>query len=122
MHADLAFLYGSILTDGGDGSSDSRPGMSASSPSAEVGSLADRLGRHRTAWPPCTPRAALPSGRQRVFESIVGSRFTGAVAKTVRCGPHDAIVARVAGRAFYTGRAEFTLEEGDGLGQGFLLR
>ena len=61
-------------------------------------------------------------GEQRVFESIVGSRFTGAVAKTVQCGPYDAIVARVAGRAFYTGRAEFTLEEGDGLGQGFLLR
>ena len=61
-------------------------------------------------------------GETRVFESIVGSRFTGPVARTTRAGEHAAIVARVAGRAFYSGRAEFCVEEGDELGLGFLVR
>ena len=118
--ADLGFLYGSILTDGGEGSSQ---------PTGNVCVFADaEVDRSPTGSGVTARLAAMHAkggvaiGEQRVFESIVGSRFTGAVAKTVRCGPYDAIVARVAGRAFYTGRAEFTLEEGDGLGQGFLLR
>jgi proline racemase len=61
-------------------------------------------------------------GETRVFESIVGSQFTGSVARTTRAGPHDAIVARVGGRAFYSGRAEFIVEEDDVLGRGFLVR
>ncbi len=50
------------------------------------GSVADRLGHH------CTVGGDACQGRRchrgaAGFESIVGSRFTGAVAKTVRCGP-----------------------------------
>jgi trans-L-3-hydroxyproline dehydratase len=58
----------------------------------------------------------------RIFESIVGSQFTGAVVRTAKAGPHDAIVARVGGRAFYSGKAEFTIEDDDVLGRGFLIR
>ena len=61
-------------------------------------------------------------GDERTFESIVGSRFSGSVVRETREGPHAAIVANVGGRAFYSGRAEFRLEEGDDLGRGFLLR
>jgi trans-L-3-hydroxyproline dehydratase len=61
-------------------------------------------------------------GQTRVFESIVGSRFTGAVARSTKAGRHEAIVARVGGRAFYSGKAEYTLEDDDDLGRGFLLR
>ncbi|TGV49527.1 proline racemase, partial [Mesorhizobium sp. M2D.F.Ca.ET.160.01.1.1] len=34
----------------------------------------------------------------------------------------EAIVARVGGRAYYSGRAEFIVEPDDELGRGFLLR
>jgi trans-L-3-hydroxyproline dehydratase len=61
-------------------------------------------------------------GQSRIFESIVGSRFTGEVARTTAEGEHSAIVARVGGRAFYSGKAEFGIEPDDELGRGFLLR
>ena len=61
-------------------------------------------------------------GQTRAFESIAGSRFSGAVARAAQAGPHEAIVARVGGRAYYSGRAEFIVEPDDELGRGFLLR
>ena len=61
-------------------------------------------------------------GETRVFESIAGSRFTGSVASPTTAGPFAAITARVGGRAFYSGRAEFIVEEDDELGRGFLLK
>jgi trans-L-3-hydroxyproline dehydratase len=61
-------------------------------------------------------------GEARIFESIVGSRFEGAITRTTTAGPHKAIVARVSGRAHYSGKAEFTLEEDDVLGRGFLVK
>ena len=61
-------------------------------------------------------------GQERTFESIAGSRFSGAVARAAKAGPHEAIIARVGGRAYYSGRAEFTVEPDDELGRGFLLR
>ena len=68
------------------------------------------------------PRARSRAGQTRIFESIVGSRFTGSVARTTQAGKHEAIVARVGGRAFYSGTAEFWVEDGDELGRGFLVR
>ena len=38
------------------------------------------------------------------------------------CGPHTAITARVSGRAFYSGKAEFMVEDDDSLARGFLVR
>jgi trans-L-3-hydroxyproline dehydratase len=61
-------------------------------------------------------------GETRTFESVVGSRFEGSVARTTTAGLHKAIVARVSGRAHYSGKAEFTLEKDDVLGRGFLVR
>ena len=83
--------------------------------------LADRLRRHRAAGGnACQGRDRI--GQTRVFESIAGSRFSGAVARTAKAGRHDAIIARVGGRAYYSGRAEFIVEPDDDLGRGFLLR
>ena len=119
-HADLAFLYGTILTDGGDGSE--RPTRNVCvfaeaevdrSPSGS-GVTARLAARHA--------RGEVGIGESRTFESIAGSRFTGAVARTTQAGEHQAVVARVGGRAFYSGTAEFTLEEDDELGRGFLLQ
>jgi trans-L-3-hydroxyproline dehydratase len=62
------------------------------------------------------------AGEERLFESITGSRFAGSVVSLARAGTHDAVSVRVAGRAHYTGRSEFILEDDDELGRGFLLR
>jgi trans-L-3-hydroxyproline dehydratase len=119
-HADLAFLYGTILTDGGDGKD---------TPTRNVCVFADaEVDRSPTGSGVTARLAAMHAkggigiGEARTFESIAGSRFTGSVARATKAGKHDAVVACVGGRAFYSGRAEFTLEEGDDLGRGFLLR
>jgi len=120
-HDDLAFLYGSILTDGLEGG--------PAKPTRNVCVFADaEVDRSPTGSGVTARLAALHAkgqvgvGETRVFESIVGSRFEGAVARRTTTGPHAAIVARVSGRAHYSGKAEFTLEEDDILGRGFLVR
>lgn len=119
-HADLAFLYGSILTDGGDGKGE---------PTRNVCVFADAEVDRSPTGSGVTARLAamhakgeIDIGETRAFESIAGSRFTGSVARRKKAGDREAIVARVGGRAFYSGKAEFTLEDGDDLGKGFLLR
>ncbi len=120
-HEDLAFLYGSILTDGMEGG--------AGKPSRNICVFADaEVDRSPTGSGVTARLAAMHAKRQvtvgetRVFESIVGSRFEGTVARTIAAGPHDAIVARVSGRAHYSGTATFTLDEDDVLGRGFIVR
>ena len=120
-HDDLAFLYGSILTDGEDAFSDQ--------PTKNVCVFAEAEVDRSPTGSGVTARLAamhakgfIATGQTRIFESIVGSRFSGAVARATRAGQHDAIVARVGGRAYYSGRAEFSVEDGDELGRGFLVR
>ncbi|MER9865913.1 proline racemase family protein [Mesorhizobium sp. M0136] len=120
-HADLAFLYGTILTDGQDAFSDTPTKNICVFAEAEVdrsptgsGVTARLAAMHA--------KGQIEIGRTRLFESIAGSRFSGAVARTATAGPHDAIIARVGGRAYYSGRAEFIVEDDDELGRGFLLR
>lgn len=120
-HADLGFLYGTILTDGKDEFS--------SEPTKNVCVFAEaEVDRSPTGSGVTARLAAMHArgqigiGQVRTFESIVGSRFTGEVARTTREGAHSAIVARVGGRAFYSGKAEFGIEPDDDLGRGFLLR
>jgi proline racemase len=119
-HADLAFLYGSIHTDGGDG---------RDRPTRNVCVFADRQVDRSPTGSGVTARLAamhakgqVMPGETRVFESIVGSRFEGSVATTTKAGSFDAVTVRVGGRAFYSGRAEFTVEADDPLGGGFLVR
>ncbi|WP_288192604.1 proline racemase family protein [uncultured Phyllobacterium sp.] len=119
-HSDLAFLYGSILTDGLDGWSEA--------PTKNVCIFADaQLDRSPTGSGVTARLAAMHAKGQihateaRIFESIVGSRFAGAVASLTRAGTFDAITARVSGHAYYSGKAEFIVEDDDPLGQGFLV-
>jgi trans-L-3-hydroxyproline dehydratase len=119
-HSDLAFLYGTILTDGGDGSGRATKNICVFA-EAEVdrsptgsGVTARLAAMHA--------KGQIAIGEFSIFESIVGSQFTGAVARIAKAGPHDAIIARVGGRAFYSGRAEFIVEDDDVLGRGFLVR
>ena len=118
---DLAFLYGTILTDGRDGYSDQ--------PTGNVCVFADRQVDRSPTGSGVTARLAamhargqIEVGQERIFESIIGSRFSGSVASVTRTGPHEAITANVSGRAFYSGKAEFLVEDDDPLAGGFLIR
>jgi proline racemase len=117
---DLAFLYGSILTDGGDGAG----GVATRNVCVFADAQVDRspTGSGVTArLVAMHAGGAVALGETRLFESIVGSRFTGAVVRTAQAGDHAAIVARVSGRSHYSGRSSFVVEEDDELGRGFLV-
>lgn len=118
---DLAFLYGSILTDGRDAVSDQ--------PTRNVCVFADRQVDRSPTGSGVTARLAamhargqITLGQERIFQSIIGTRFSGRVASLTQSGPHRAITATVSGRAFYAGKAEFVVEEDDPLAEGFLVR
>jgi proline racemase len=120
-HADLAFLYGSILTDGAEAFS--------SEPTKNICIFADaQVDRSPTGSGVSARLAAMHAkgmiqeGQTRIFESVTGSHFTGAVARVATAGSYAAIIARVGGRAYYSGRTEFIVESDDALGRGFLLR
>jgi trans-L-3-hydroxyproline dehydratase len=120
--ADLGFLYGTILTDGGDGAGGAATKNVCVFADAEVdrsptgsGVTARLAAMHA--------KGEVATGETRLFESIVGSRFTGAVARTVKLADgREGIIARVGGHAHYCGKAEFQLEDGDVLGKGFLVK
>ncbi|RUV33843.1 proline racemase family protein [Mesorhizobium sp. M7A.F.Ca.MR.148.00.0.0] len=120
-HGDLAFLYGTILTDGRDAFSDGVTKNICVFAEAEVdrsptgsGVTARLAAMHA--------KGEIAIGQTRTFESIAGSRLSGAVVRTAKAGPHGAIIARVGGGAYYSGRTEFIVEADDELGRGFLLR
>lgn len=120
--ADLGFLYGTILTDGGDGSG----GVATRNVCVFAEAEVDRspTGSGVTArLAAMHARGEIGIGEDRLFESIVGSRFSGSVARAVTLADgRPGIVARVGGQAHYSGKAEFRLEEDDELGRGFLVR
>ncbi|MGO4837811.1 proline racemase family protein, partial [Rhizobiaceae sp. 2RAB30] len=121
-HSDLAFLYGTILTDGGDGAG----GISTRNVCVFAEAEVDRspTGSGVTArLAAMHAKGEIAVGETRLFESIVGSRFTGSVARTMAFPDGlPGIVARVGGQAYYSGTAEYWLEDEDALGRGFLVR
>lgn len=111
---DLAFLYGTILTDGDDAWSPR--------PTANVCVFADREVDRSPTGSGVTARIAIQRakglidmGTQRTFESITGSRFTGTAVAETSVGDRDAWVVEVAGTTHYTGTSVFTLEDDDPL-------
>lgn len=117
---DLAFLYGTILTDGGDG---------RDAPSVNVCVFAEREVDRSPTGSGVTARLALAhargeaaAGDRRVFESLTGARFEGRVTRALALTGRPAVTVEVAGRAYYTGTASFTAEADDPLRDGFLLR
>ncbi len=57
-----------------------------------------------------------------VVESILGTTFTGEVAEEATFGPYDAVIPRVSGSAYMTGRNELLIDPQDPLWRGFILR
>jgi trans-L-3-hydroxyproline dehydratase len=57
-----------------------------------------------------------------VIESILGTTFSAEVVNSTTFGPFEAVIPRVTGSAFITGRNELFLDPDDPLKDGFLLR
>jgi proline racemase len=118
---DLAFLYGTILTDDAD--------TYASQPTANICVFADAQVDRSPTGSGVTARIALQHRRRQIeigqtrnFESITGAMFTGQAVRETTCGDFKAVIVEVAGEAHYTGECRFYLEDGDDIGQGFLPR
>lgn len=119
--ADLAFLYGTILTDGND--------TGGPAPSANICVFADAQVDRSPTGSGVTARIAVQHrrrqiglGESRAFESVTGAIFTGRAVREARVGNRPAVVVEIAGAAHYTGECRFTVEADDPLGGGFLLR
>jgi proline racemase len=117
---ELGFLYGAILTDGGDGSDE---------PSTNVCVFADRQIDRSPTGSGVTARIALAvarglpiDGPARRYRSITGAIFTARPLAAARVGFHPAVVVEVSGQAFWTGRSSFVHDPDDAIGTGFLVR
>ncbi|KAM4012971.1 trans-3-hydroxy-L-proline dehydratase [Anomaloglossus baeobatrachus] len=119
---DLAFLYGTILTDGKDAYSEE--------PTANICVFADSQVDRSPTGSGVTARIALQYHKglihleqTRTFRSgATDALFTGKAVKETVCGDHKAVIVEVSGQAHYTGAASFTLESDDPLKDGFLLK
>lgn len=118
---DLSFLYGSILTDGRD--------TAEAGTSRNVCVFADAEVDRSPTGSGVTARMAIRHAKGQVtqgepctFASLTAALFTGTVVSQAHLPGHEAITVRVAGRAYYSGKASWWLEPDDLIGQGFLLR
>jgi len=117
---DLAFLYGTILTDGGDG---------VSVPSRNVCIFAGRQIDRSPTGSGVSARMALQVahrqarvGERRSFESCTGALFTGKVVREApSVGPRKAMIVEVGGIAHFTGESRLRFDEDDPLRAGFSL-
>jgi len=120
-HDDLAFLYGTILTDGYDEYS--------SEPTTNICIFADQQVDRSPTGSGVTARIAIQFAKkniklnqERYFKSIIGTEFIGKAVSQTQCGNFEAVIVQVEGRAFYTGESKFILEEDDPLQEGFLIK
>ena len=123
VHADepdLAFLYGTILTDGGNG---------ADRPSRNVCIFAGRQIDRSPTGSGVTARMALQMARRearlgdgRRFESCTGDVFSGRIVREAPLvGGRKSVIVEVGGRAHQTGEARFRFDDDDPLKEGFTL-
>jgi proline racemase len=120
-HDDLAFLYGSILTDGRDRAEDGASRNICVFADAEVDRSPTGSG--------VTARMAARFAQGKValhercaFESVTGAEFMGEVTAAMPYSERQAVTVRVSGQAHYGGEARYWLDAGDTIGRGFLLR
>jgi proline racemase len=67
-------------------------------------------------------RGELNPGETITIESLLGTTMDVSVIRETAFGPYPAIIPRVSGRAYLTGRNEFWINPADPLAFGFLLR
>jgi proline racemase len=118
---DLAFLYGTILTDGGDGAN----GRASRNICIFAGRQIDRspTGSGVTARLALEmARRKVATGEERLFESCTGAVFSGKVLREAPpVGRAKSVIVEVAGRAHQTGEARFRFDDDDPLREGFSL-
>jgi trans-L-3-hydroxyproline dehydratase len=119
-HGDLGFLYGTIFTaPAQDSANHSRnccvfaEGEVDRSPTGT--GVAGRAAIHHA-------RGELRSGERIRIESFLGTCMDVEVVRETTFGPYEAVVPRVSGTAFLTGRNEFWVNPADPLKYGFLVR
>ena len=117
---DLSFLYGTIFT---------APAMTSGHHSRNVCIFADgELDRSATGSG-VSARAALHHARgdlglneRIVIESILGSTMAVEIVDETKFGSYDAVIPRVSGSAWITGRHEFYFDPDDPFCEGFIFR
>jgi proline racemase len=118
---DLAFLYGTILTDGGDGAN----GRASRNVCIFAGRQIDRspTGSGVTARLALeVARRKVATGEERLFESCTGAVFSGKVLREgAAVGRHKSVIVEVGGHAYQTGEARFRFDDDDPLREGFSL-
>ena len=120
FEADLSFLYGTIFV-GPPTSPDAHSRNACVFAEGEVDrsptgtGVSGRLAIHYA-------RGEIGLDESIVIESIIGSRFTGRVVKTVKFSRYAAVIPEVEGTAYITGRNEFLIDPDDDLREGFILR
>jgi trans-L-3-hydroxyproline dehydratase len=118
---DLAFLYGTILTDGGDGAN----GRASRNVCIFAGRQIDRspTGSGVTARLALeAARRKVRTGEERLFESCTGAVFSGKVLREgAPVGRAKSVIVEVGGRAHQTGEARFRFDDDDPLREGFSL-
>jgi len=118
---DLAFLYGTILTDGRDAFEEAATQNICVFAEREVDRSPTGSGvSARMAIQVARGQIALDQTRR--FESITGALFTASASRGPSAGRFETVRVSVGGRAFYTGTSQFSVEADDELGGGFLLR
>lgn len=118
--ADLSFLYGTIIVG---------PPQFTGAHSRNVCIFAEGEVDRSPTGTGVSARLALEYARGRlkrnetfVVESIIGTRFTGSVVDLTNFGQYEAIIPRVEGSAWITGRHEFLVAPDDPIKEGFILR
>ncbi len=118
---DLAFLYGTILTDGGDGAN----GHASRNVCIFAGRQIDRspTGSGVTARLALeAARRRVRTGEERLFESCTGAVFSGKVLREgAPVGRAKSVIVEVGGRAHQTGEARFRFDDEDPLREGFSI-
>lgn len=64
----------------------------------------------------------LAVGETRVIESILGSQFQLSIVDLLQYGRYPAVIPRVQGQAYVTGRQQFFLDPQDPFAEGFIFR
>ena len=120
LERDLSFLYGTIFTG---------PALEPGADSRNVCVFAEREVDRSPTGTGVSARVAIERARGRlapggsfVVESIIGTRFTGRIARELRWEGYDAVVPEIEGSAWITGRNEILIAPEDPLAEGFILR
>ncbi len=120
VEPDLSFLYGVIFTSSA---------RSEGAQSRNCCVFADGEVDRSPTGTGVSARAAIEVARGRLaigatlrIESILDTCFDVTAVRCLPFGPYSAVIPRVSGSAFLTGRHEFWVDPSDPLGHGFLVR